>query len=467
VVQVTRAGVGLAVVCAAHFLIGADGLAVATALPDLQRSLGVASIDAQWVLSVYGLAFGSCLLLGGRLGDLFGQRRVLVVGVAAFAAGSVLAGVAPGLVPLTMARLVQGLGAAVAVPTSLALIAGMHPAGPQRVRALSSLASAAILGIMGGLVVGGVITDQFGWRWVFLLLALPAIVAAAVAPHVLPDPAPPDTPAPRRLDLTGAALVCGGLALVLVGVTVLERDGLGLVVAGGLCTVGVALLVAFAWWERRAVAPLLRLGLLRVPNLRAASCGIGVNAMAATAVVYVGSLYLQTGLGYSALGSAAAIAPMNVTGFLVTLVGSRVAHLSPRLILGTCFAATGAALLWLARAPAPAAYVVDVLPALVVLGASLTLVFIVTTNQAVADVPPAEKGAASGLFETSNHLLGGALGVAIYASLVSGFGRDHHDVQGYRAAFTAAAVLVVGLGLASLTQSGRASILAPDRRREA
>ena len=167
------------------------------------------------------------------------------------------------------------------------------------------------------------------------------------------------------------------------------------------------LLVTFFVWERRTPVPLVRLEILRVRSLRAASCGIGVNALAATSVVYIGSLYLQNALGYSAMESALAIIPINILGFIVALVGAPLAQRSPRLVLGISFTLTTLSLLWLARAPIPARYLTDVGPPLVVLGASLTVVFIVTTNQAVSEVGADEKGLASGIFETSNHLLGG------------------------------------------------------------
>ena len=181
---------GLSVVCAAHFLVGADGLAVAIALPSVLAGCGVPAIDVQWVLTAYGLAFGSFLLPAGRLGDLYGRRRLLVGGMLLFAGGSVLAGLAPALGWLIAARAVQGLGAAAAVPAALALIGSMYPEGPARTRALSLLAAMATIGITSGLVFGGLVTDLLGWRWVFPLLALPAFVAAAIAPFTLPESGP-------------------------------------------------------------------------------------------------------------------------------------------------------------------------------------------------------------------------------------------------------------------------------------
>jgi MFS family permease len=445
-----RAGLGLAVVCSAHFLIGADGLSVATALPSLQRDIHAAPIDAQWILSGYGLTFGSSLLLAGRLGDLYGHRRVLRCGMALFAVGSLSAGFAPALVWLILARALQGFGAAAAVPAALALIAGLYPPGPRRARAISLLAGMATVGIMSGLIIGGVITDLLGWRWVFLLLAVPALIAVAAAPYVLDEARAAERPA---LDAPGAVLICAGVMAAIYGLTTLDQGGAVRPVLS--FAAGALLLTAFYRWEKRTPAPLVRFDILRVRSLRAASCGIGVNALAATSVVYIGSLYLQNALGYSPTKSALGIIPIDVLGFVVALVGAPLAQRSPRLVLASCFALTTLSLVWLARAPVPARYLTDVFPPLLVLGASLTVVFIVTTNQAVSEVRNDEKGLASGIFETSNHLMGGAFGVAVYALIFSAFSAGPTAPAGYRAAFLAAACLVVALALLSLSQTRR------------
>jgi EmrB/QacA subfamily drug resistance transporter len=449
-VQARRAGLGLAVVCSAHFLIGADGLSVATALPSLQRDINAAPIDAQWVLSGYGLTFGSSLLLGGRLGDLYGHRRVLGYGMALFAVGSLLAGFAPVLAWLIAARALQGFGAAAAVPAALALIAGLHPPGPRRARAMSLLAGMATVGTMSGLIIGGVITDLLGWRWVFLLLAMPAIIAVVAAPHVLDEARAAERPA---LDAPGAVLICTGVMAAIYGLTTLDQGGALPPVLSFVAS--AILLAAFYRWEKRTSAPLVRFDILRVRSLRAASYGIGVNALAATSVVYIGSLYLQNALGYSPMQSALGIIPIDVLGFAVALVGAPLAQRSPRLVLASCFGLTTLSLFWLARAPVPAHYLTDVFPPLLVLGASLTVVFIVATNQAVSEVHDNEKGLASGIFETSNHLVGGAIGVAVYASIFSAFSPGPTDSAGYRGAFLTAAGLVVVFALLSLSQTRR------------
>jgi MFS family permease len=370
------------IACAAQFLIGADGLSVAIALPAIRDGLDATPLQAQWVLSAYGLAFGGALLAGGRLGDLYGRRRLLIAGMVLFAAAAVTAGLAPSLGILIAARIAQGLGAAAAIPATLALISGLFPDGRERTRALSLLAATASVGITSGLLLGGLVTGVLGWRWVFLLMAPLAAAAALAAPAALPEA------------------------------------------------------------RARGRPPLVRIGILRVRSLRAAALGAAVNAISFTAIVYIGTLYLQDELGYRPLSASIAILPVDVVAFAVPLLAARkIARNSPRALLAGAFACTAIGLLWLARARSPASYVPDLMLPLALLGASLSVAFVVLTQEAVAEVHPDEKGMASGIFETANHLIGGAAGVALYAAVL--------HAGGYRAAFiTAAGLAALGLPVA-------------------
>jgi MFS family permease len=454
-----RAVLGIAVACAAHFFIGVDGLAVAIALPSLQRDLGVPAIDAQWVLTAYGLTFGGTLLLGGRLGDLYGRRRLLTWGMALFAAGSLVAGVAPELPLLVAARAAQGLGAAAAVPAALALIGSLVPAGPQRTRALSLLAAMASVGTMSGLLMGGVVTGALGWRWVFLVIAPAAALVAVGARRLLPE-----SRAEQRVrdpDVVGAVLVTAAGMVTLFGMTRIEHHGPG--AAAAPLVAGVALLAAFVAWERRAPAPLVRFDVLRVRSLRTASVGAGLNAIAFTAIVYVGTLYLQFALGYTPLQAGLALLPLDAVALVVSVVAAgSIARRSPRALLAGSFALTALALLWLGLAGEPVSYPADVLVPLVVLGVSLPVAFIVLTHEAVADVDPADKGLAAGLFETSSHLFGGGVGVALYATVITAAASGAADPDGYRAAFLAATILAAfGVAAAASSRGPRRSPRTP------
>jgi predicted MFS family arabinose efflux permease len=205
----------------------------------------------------------------------------------------------------------------------------------------------------------------------------------------------------------------------------------------------------------RAPAPLVRLGILRVRSLRSATAAIGVNAIAFTAIVYVGSLYFQDQLGYSASRAGPALMPIDLVAAVVSMLGARIlAGRSPRRVMLACFVADVVALLWLARTPDDALYVIDIMPPLLVLGISLCLTFIVATQQAVADVRPDETGLASGIFESANHLFGGAIGVALYATLIA--------ASGNAAAFLAAAALA-GLAAAGALGAGRVDAAGRER----
>jgi predicted MFS family arabinose efflux permease len=303
-------------------------------------------------------------------------------------------------------------------------------------------------------VLGGAVTQWLGWRWNFLAMAPFAAAAAIAAPRVLPEARAEDAGGPP--DVVGALLATGGLLALLFGVTRVERSGATAPAALVPALAGLAVLAAFTAWERRARAPIVRLDVLRARGLRAAALGAGLNAIAFTSIVYAGSLYLQGELGYAPLGASAAILPLDLVAFAVTVGGaSAIAQRSPRALLAGAFAASALALLWLARAPADAGYVRDVLGPLIVLGASLPLAFVVLTQQAVADVPADDRGMASGIFETANHLFGGAVGVAVYATVIAATGS-------YGAAFLVAAALsACGLAVARLAPgvaelSGRA-----------
>jgi MFS family permease len=381
------------------------------------------------------------LLLGGRLGDLYGRRRALVGGLGAFATGALAAALAPGIGTLIAARVLQGLGAAAAVPAALALIGTLYPPGAQRTRALSLLAAMASLGTMTGLVLGGAITDLLGWRWLFAITAALAAAPALAAPKLLPEARAQGITV--GLDALGAVLVTAALVAILFALTRIEHHGVVSVCVGAPLLYGLGLLAAFVMHERRAASPLLRLRILRLRSLRAASFGAAVNAVAFTAIVYVGTLYLQLALDYSPLQAGLALLPLDAVAFVIPLAGAHaIARRTPRSLLFASFTLTALALLWLARAPIPADYLRDILAPLIVLGASLSVAFVVLTQEAVADVDPDERGLASGIFETANHLFGGAVGVALYATLLTATATTGL-ADGYRNAFLAGACLAL------------------------
>jgi MFS family permease len=375
--------------CAAHFLIGADGLAVAIALPTLRDDLAVDAIDAQWTLTAFGLTFGGGLLLGGRLGDLYGRRLMRRLGMAVFGAGALAAAVAPGLGVLIAARAVQGFGAAAAIPAALALIGSHVPEGPERTRGLAIMGAMASVGTMTGLLAGGLLIGLLGWRSVFAAMVVPALATAVGAPLAVAEARARER---LRPDVPGAVLVTAGAVAGLFGITRLEHHGVASAATLLPVLAGLALLAGFVAWERRARAPLVPFEVLRLPSLRTATYAVGINAVAFTAIVYVGTLYFQDALGYSPFEAALAVLPLDLVAFAVAIFGAGlIARGSPRTLLAAGFAASALALLWLARAPVPASYTVDALGPMLVLGGSLAVCFVVTTQQAVAEAAPDDK----------------------------------------------------------------------------
>jgi len=385
---------------------------------------------------------------GGRAGGgVAAQFVVGVDGLALFVAGSPVAGLASATGPPVAARTVQGIGAALAVPATLALIGTMYPPGRARTRALGVLAAMTSAGVISGVLLGGLVTEVAGWRWVFLMVVPPALAAALAAPRVLPEGRAEGAAGPP--DLAGGLLGPAAVMLLVYALTRLEAPGRGLVSAALSGVAGPLLLAGFVAWERRAPAPLLRPGILSIRSLRGATLGAAANSGSFTAVVFVGTLYLQTGLGYPPLQAGLAVLPLDLVAAVVGFTAGRLlAGRSPRAAAVAAFLASAAAMGWLARAPVPASYATDVLPALLVFGVSAAVGFVILTGQAVADVGPDEQGLASGVFETANHLGGGAAAVALYATviaLVAGEGAAGPEAlaRGYGAAFLAAAGLAV------------------------
>jgi EmrB/QacA subfamily drug resistance transporter len=446
-----RTGLVLAMLCAADFLVVLDGLIVAVALPVMQRDLGIAPGSLQWVVNAYVLCFGGFLLLGGRLGDLYGRRRVLLAGLMLFAMGAVLAGLAPNPAVLIAGRALQGLGAALMAPAALALLVAAFPAGAARNRALGLWSAAGSIGIPAGALLGGLFTTAFGWRWV-LLVNVPVAVLAAVGTRVFVAEST-DADAPRRLDLPGAGLVTAGLSLLVFAIVQAEHaeDAAGLaaqVLIPGVAA--VALLAGFLAVEHRTAQPLIPLSALRGPGLTAANLTAAVLPVGLGAVLFVGTLHLQrvvglnplhTGLAYLAL-AAPVITASPMASRLITRCGRR-----PTAVAGLLLQAAG--LVLLAGVP-EAGEAWAVLPGFLAVGVGAPLAFVPTTAAAMG-TGSAQPGLASGVFNTAQQA-GNAVALAAIATLATactaselaaGAAAPAALTTGHRAGFLLAAVLVL------------------------
>jgi EmrB/QacA subfamily drug resistance transporter len=436
----------LLLLCAADLVVMLDGMVVTVALPAIQQDLGTRRADLQWIVTAYTLSLGAFLLIGGRAGDLYGRRRVLVTGLAVFAVASLVAGLARSTAPLLAARAAQGIGAALCVPAALALLSATYREQRAREWALGRLSATLDVGMVAGLVLGGVLTASLGWPWCFFVVVPVGLAAAALAPSVLEESR--DDDAPRRLDLPGAVLAAAGCGLVAFGLVRMEHGG----PAAALPAVaGLALLGAFVAWERRVPAPLVRLAVLRHRPLTGANLSVAANAGSFGAMMFLATLYMQQELRFSAMEAGLAFLPLALSAGAGGLAAPRIVErVGPRRTATISLMATAASFLALTQLPGDDGYLPVMLPAFLVAGFSFASAFVTLSSQAMTGVREGEKGLASGLFGTSTHL-GGALVLALVATTEAG--------SGFPAAYlVAAAILVLGALAAAAT------LPAPDRR---
>jgi MFS family permease len=445
----------LILLCGVLFLDGLDVSMVGVALPSIQSDLGLTTSQLQWVVSGYVLGYGGLLLLGGRMADLLGRRRVLIVGLSVFTLASLAGGLVNDGTLLVLTRFLKGASAAFTAPAGLSIITTTFTEGPARNKALSIYTATGASGFSLGLVFGGLLTE-LGWRWTFLL---PVPVAAAIL-FFVPRLIRPDRPQlneRRRYDLPGAVALSAGMLLLVR--TIVEAPNVGWTALGTVLPLAgaVALLATFVAIERRTPQPLVRLGILRSGSLVRANLGMATVFGAYVAFQFVGTLYLQATLGWSALHTALAFLP---GGAIVAFGAPRIGPLVDRFGTGRVIAAGAAAFvigyaLFLRVDAAP--YWFTFLPTMLLIGIGFALCYPSLNIQATMGVADHEQGLASGLVNTSFQV-GGALVLAIVSAIASGSG-DIVDL--YRTAIA----VVVGIAVLGLVVA--LSGLLPARAEEA
>jgi EmrB/QacA subfamily drug resistance transporter len=405
----------LALVALAQFMVVLDVTIVNVALPDIQRHLGFSTDGLQWVVNAYLLLFGGFLLLGGRLGDVLGRRRIFLTGLGIFALASLAAGFAPSSGVLIAARAVQGFGAALLSPAALAIVTVTFPHGRERNTALGIWGALAGLGGTLGVIAGGVLVDALGWEWIFYVNIPIAVVVALIAPRLVPESRAADVSG--GFDIGGALLGTAGVLALVFGVIRTGPLGWGATEVLASFAAGLGLLAAFVQVERRAKAPLVPMRLFASRGLRSSSMGLALNGSAFLAMFFLSALFLQDVRGDDALQAGLHFLPMGVTAVagavvasrLVTTIGTR-----PVLVVGGVLSAIG--LLLLSGATATGSYATEVLPGFAVFGFGLSFVGVPNQVIAVADVQHHDAGAASGLV-TAAFQIGGALGLAVISTL--------------------------------------------------
>ena len=433
----------LALTCAAQFMVVLDVAIVNVALPSIQRDLGVSQSTLQWVVIAYGLMLGGFLLFGGRLADLLGRRRILLTGLTIFTAASFLAGISQSIGLLIATRGLQGFGAALVAPAALSILAVTFSEGQERNRSLGIYGAVGGTSASVGVIASGLLTDGPGWRWVFFINVPVGIVLIGLATvFLVADRAERGV---RHFDVAGASTVTGGLLLL---VYALNRGAdYGWTSASTLVLFGAAalLLAAFVRIEARSRHPLVPAAALRNRTLVAANLSAFFTFSAFFSFIFLGSLLMQQGLGYSATQTGVSWLATSVTAFIASaFTGARlVGRFGVRRLLVTGLSLLAIGVLWLTRVPADANYVTDLLPALVLAGVAIGLCAPSVQIGALSGVSDAATGFAAGLVETMREI-GGAAGVAAVSTvLVSQAGFD-----GFHAAFL---VICIAAALGALT----------------
>ncbi|MGH9212867.1 MAG: MFS transporter [Acidimicrobiales bacterium] len=413
--RAVKPGVILALVCAVQFMVILDFAVVNVALPSLQADLGLDQSDLQWVVITYGLTFGGFLLLGGRAADLFGRRRVLVVGLGLFTAASLGAGLSSALGPLVAFRGVQGLGAAMAAPAALSILASTFAEGEERNKALGIFGAVGGSAAAFGVIVSGALSSGPGWEWIFLINVPIGVVLIASALASIPDSPPVER---GSVDLLGALSVTGGLMALVYGINKSVDFGWTSSTTVGFLAGGVVLLGLFVVAETRASAPILPLAMFRRRTL---SMGIVAAALlwaSFFATVFQASLFMQQVLRYSAIRTGVAYLAIALTSVVVAagIAARLVGRLGPArtLVTGQLFAAGG--LLLLARAPSDAAYWADLFGGFVALGIGVGFSAMAVQVAAFTGIHESISGLAGGMVETAREI-GGALGTAVVATV--------------------------------------------------
>jgi EmrB/QacA subfamily drug resistance transporter len=437
----------LYVLCLASLMIVLDVTIVGVALPSIKADLGFSDTSLAWVVNAYLLTYGGFLLLGGRLGDLYGHRRLFLIGISVFTVASLACGLSTSQGLLVVSRGVQGLGGAVASAVSLSLMVNLFTEPGERAKAMGIFGFVASGGGSIGVLLGGIITDVISWHWIFLVNFPIGVVVVLLSLRLLPEV---HIPSKMRLDVAGAVTITAALIVAVYAIVNANQNGWTSAETLGLLGVAVALFVVFLLREIRAPSPLVPLRLFKLRNLATADVVGVLWAGAMFAWFFLTALYMQLVLGYSPLEIGLAFLPGNlIMGALsIGLSAKLVMRYGFRVPLATGLGLAGLGLLWLARAPVDGSYLVDIFPSMVLLGFGAGMAFNPVLLAAMSDVEPQESGLASGIINTS-FMMGGALGLAVLASVAASrtsnlIDAGHSEAaaltSGYHAAFLIGAI---------------------------
>lgn len=401
-----------------QFLVVLDSAIVNVALPAIKEALHFDTASLQWVITAYILTFGGFLMLGGRMADLFGRRKILVYGIVGFTVLSLLIGLAPNSTSLIVLRALQGLAGAFMSPAALSILLTTFKEGEERNKALSVWSVVASGGAAAGVFLGGLITETLGWQWNFFVNVPIGIIAAWGVLKYVPEHI--KEASDKKLDLPGAALVTLGLMALVYGLTQAPEAGWGSWHTIAPLVASIGLLAAFVWNESRAPHPLVPLSIFKIRNVVGGNLVMLPIVAGGLGSFFFCSLYVQNVLGYSPIMSGLAFLPIPI---IIGLVSTRAPRLLGKfgfkkmLLAGTTFVGLG--MLNMGFLTESSSYFVNLLPGFVLLGVGMGLSFVAVTVAATAGVPGQQAGLASGLINTSNQV-GAALGIAVLAVIAAG-----------------------------------------------
>jgi EmrB/QacA subfamily drug resistance transporter len=399
-------------------MIVLDSTIVNVALPTIKKDLDFSQSGLAWVVNAYLIAFGGLLLLAGRLGDLIGQRRIFLRGLAVFTAASALCAVSQTQEMLVAARFIQGAGGAIASAVILGMIVTMFPQPREQAKAIGVFSFVASAGASIGLLAGGVLTEAINWHWIFFVNLPVGLATALLARRLVEDR--PGIGLQEGADVPGAVMLTGGLMLLVYSLLEAGQRGWGstrILVLGG---VSIVLLTAFIVRQSRIANPLMPLRLFRSRNVTGANAVMALLVVGFFSMFFLGALYLQEILGYSPLGVGLAFLPSClVMGTLSLKYAERlIMGIGARSALVSGLVVAGAGLLLFARAPVDGNYLTDVFPVMVLLGAGAGLAFPALMTLSMSGATPSDSGLASGLVNTTVQV-GGAIGLAVLATLAA------------------------------------------------
>jgi EmrB/QacA subfamily drug resistance transporter len=454
----------LALLLGVQFMVVLDIAIVNVALPSIKSDLGFSQENLQWVVSAYALLFGGFLLLGGRVADLLGRRRVFVVGLVVFTGASLLSGLSWGEGALIGARGLQGLGAALITPAALSILTTTFAEGKERNAALGAWGGVGAFGAVAGVLLGGILTDALSWEWIFFVNVPVGLLGLALAPVLLSESRDARV---QSFDLPGAVLVTGGLVTLVYAITQANNNGWGSLETIGLLAAAVAVLAAFVGWERRTAEPLVPFSFFRLRTVVGANVAGLILGTAIFAMFLMLTLYMQQVLHYSAMKTGVAYLAVAGTAIFWSALGAQlVTRVGVKPVLVAGMTALSAGLIYFTRVSPDGSYLGDLLPGFLLVAVGLGFSFVPISIAALAGVQPSEAGLASGLINMSQQI-GGALGIAALSaiatstttdSIVSGTARATALTDGFQAAFIGAAAVALAGILVALVLVRRADL---------